>query len=121
MIDPLHTPTPGTAREQRQSSRKPLDADGILSVDGVQHRIRSIDLSAGGLSIALSKQLTVRRNCHVQFALTLQGQTHIVAASCHVVYCFYTGGKAYRAGLQFLSVAMNGADLIAQFVAADAA
>jgi c-di-GMP-binding flagellar brake protein YcgR len=89
-------------------------------VDGVQHRIRSIDLSAGGLSIALSKQLTVRRNCHVQFALPVGGQTHIVAASCHVVYCFYTGGKAYRAGLQFLSIAMNGADLIGQFIAADA-
>lgn len=106
-------------REQRQSIRKRLDADGILSVDGVQHRVRTIDVSAGGLSIVLAKQLTVRRNCHAQFALTLNGQAHIVAASCHVIYCFYTSDKAYRAGLQFLSIALNGAELIEQFIATE--
>ena len=107
-------------REQRQSARKRLESDGILSVDGTQHRINTIDVSAGGLSIAMSKQLTVRRNCHVQFVLDVAGQRHIVAASCHVVYCFYTGGKAYRAGLQFLSLALDGATLIERFIAAEA-
>ncbi len=106
-------------REQRQSARKRLESGGILSVDGTQHRINTIDVSAGGLSIAIAKQLTVRRNCHVQFALALDGQTQIVAASCHVVYCFFTGGKAYRAGLQFLSVALDGAELIDRFIAAE--
>ncbi|MGV3743279.1 MAG: PilZ domain-containing protein [Burkholderiaceae bacterium] len=106
-------------REQRQSARKRLESGGILSVDGTQHRFSTIDVSAGGLSVAMSKQLTVRRNCHVQFALDVAGQTHIVAASCHVVYCFYTGGKAYRAGLQFLSVALNGAELIDCYLAAE--
>jgi c-di-GMP-binding flagellar brake protein YcgR len=104
-------------REQRKSIRKRLDADGILSVDGTQHRVRTIDLSAGGLSIALSKQLTVRRNCHVQFALDVNGQTHIVAASCHVMYCFLTHERSFRAGLQFLSIALNGAELLEQFIA----
>lgn len=103
-------------REQRQSARKLLEADGILAVDGVQHRIRTIDVSGGGLSIAMAKQLTVRRNCHVQFALERDGQTHIVAASCHVVYCFLTGGKTYRAGLQFLSLAPDGAQLIEHYL-----
>lgn len=103
-------------REQRQSARKPLEADGILAVDGVQHRIRTIDVSAGGLSIAMAKQLTVRRNCHVQFALECGGGTQIVAASCHVVYCFLTGGKTYRAGLQFLSLALDGAQLVEHYL-----
>lgn len=106
-------------REQRQSVRKALDAEGILSVDGTQHRIRTIDVSAGGLSIAIAKQLTVRRNCHVQFAFELNGQTHIVAAACHVVYCFLTHERSFRAGLQFLSVALNGAELIEQFIATE--
>lgn len=104
-------------REQRQSVRKRLNADGILSVDGTQHRVRTIDLSAGGLSIVLSRQLTVRRNCHVQFALDLDGQTHIVAGSCHVIYCFLTHERSFRAGLQFLSLALNGAELIERFIA----
>lgn len=104
-------------REQRESLRKRLDAGGILAVDGTQHRVRTIDVSAGGLSIVLSKQLTVRRNCHVQFALELNGQTHVVAASCHVIYCFLTHERSFRAGLQFLSIALNGAELIEQFIA----
>lgn len=107
-------------RELRHSARRRLDADGILSVDGAQHRIRTIDISTGGLSIAVAKQLTVRRNCHVQFALGIEGQTHIVAAGCHAIYCFYTGGKAYRVGLQFLSIALDGAGLIERFIATHA-
>jgi c-di-GMP-binding flagellar brake protein YcgR len=103
------------ARDLRQSVRKPLNAAGILSTDGVQHRIRSIDISAGGLSIMIAKQLTVRRNCHVQFALQLGETKHIVAASCHVVYCLYSG-SAYRVGLNFLAIAGDGAALIAQHV-----
>jgi c-di-GMP-binding flagellar brake protein YcgR len=104
-------------REQRQSIRKVLRANGILSMDGTQHRFGAIDISAGGLSIAIPKQLTVRRNCHVQFELQVDGQSHIVAGSCHIVYCFFTGGKAYRAGLQFTSIALDGATLIEQYIA----
>lgn len=41
-------------RELTQLVRQRLHLDDILSVDGTQHRIRTIDISTGGLSIAMA-------------------------------------------------------------------
>ena len=94
-----------------------MSAGSIFPTDRAQYRMRTIDVSTGGLSIAMTKLLAVRRNCHARSALEVRGQAHVVAASSHVVHCFYTSNRAYRAGLQFLSTASNGADLIGKLIA----
>lgn len=96
----------------RKSTRKALNASGILSTDGAQYKITTIDVSKGGVSIEIAKQLTVRRNCHVQFDMGSGSESHTVAASCHVIYCFLGGDGKYRAGLQFLAVHAEGESVI---------
>jgi hypothetical protein len=105
--------------EQRRSVRKSLSADGILSVDGAQHRIRTIDVSAGELSIAMAKQLTVRRNCHVQFALEVQGKRMSLRRAAMSSIVFTLATEPIAQGLQFLSIALDGGNLIDQFIAAE--
>lgn len=106
---------PARRGEQRQSSRKPLEADGVLRVDGIAVDIRTVDISAGGLSLRSPKQLAVGKECRLEFALPAEGATHLVAAVVQVIYCFYTTERDFKAGVEFLEVAATGMEHIRRF------
>lgn len=111
-------PLPAGRGEQRQSNRKPLEADGVLSVDGITVGIRTVDISAGGLSIRSPRQLAVGKECRLEFPLAADGITHQVAAGAHVIYCFYTTDRDFKVGVEFLDIAAAGMASIKQFVGA---
>jgi len=103
-------------QEQRQGRRKGLDAAAVITIDGRPLSVRTLDLAPGGLSVSAGRQLAVGKNCHVNFELPEEEGMRIVAASAHIVYCFYTGDSAYRVGLQFSMLHADGAVAVAGYL-----
>jgi hypothetical protein len=102
-------------QEQRRAARKALDTDGVITIDGFPQDVRTMDVAPGGLCIVARKQLPVGKNCHVRFEIPGPDGIRVVAASGHVVYCFF-GGDGYKVGLQFMTVHSVGADIIQAYV-----
>jgi hypothetical protein len=105
-----------TKPEQRRAARKPLESTGVLTLGGIPFNIKTVDVSSGGLSFLVNKQLPVGRDCHVNFDVPVAGQAHIVAVSAHVVYCFFRGEEGYKIGLEFLQVHADGSEVIGRYV-----
>jgi hypothetical protein len=102
--------------EQRRATRKTLDSSGILTMSGIPFNVKTIDVGAGGLSVGCAKQLTVGKDCHLNFGVPAGDEIRNVAASAHVVYCFFKGSDGYKIGLQFLKVHADGANVIAEYI-----
>jgi c-di-GMP-binding flagellar brake protein YcgR len=99
-------------REQRRSDRKTAQLAGTISMDGYRSVIQTVDLSLGGMSLRAERLLGVGKEAHVTFSLD---DTHVVAATVRVVYCFFTQDEDFRAGLEFLEIS-NGASALTQFL-----
>jgi c-di-GMP-binding flagellar brake protein YcgR len=106
------TESKGPIREQRRSDRKTAELPGKITVDGYMSVIQTVDLSLGGMSLRAERLLGVGKEAHISFSLD---DTHAVAATVRIVYCFYTQDEDFRAGLEFLKIS-NGADALTQFL-----
>lgn len=98
--------------EQRRSDRKAIQLTGTITVDGYLAVIQTVDLSLGGMSLRAERLLGVGKEAHISFSLD---DTHTVAATVRIVYCFYTQDSDFRAGLEFLNIS-NGADALARYI-----
>lgn len=107
---------PAERGEQRQSDRKPIDADGVLTMDGTTVDVKTIDISSGGMCICSPRQLAVGKECLFRFSLNVGGMTHQINASVQIIYCFYTVCQDFKVGIEFLNITPIGEDNIKQFV-----
>lgn len=97
-----------SVREQRRTDRKAAELSGKITVDGYMYVIQTVDLSLGGMSLRAERLLSVGKEAHVSFSLD---DTHAVAATVRIVYCFYTQDEDFRAGLEFLDISSGEAQL----------
>ncbi|HYD79931.1 MAG TPA: PilZ domain-containing protein [Paucimonas sp.] len=103
--------------DQRLSPRKILRVDALLSVEGAGPRpVRTADISSGGLSIVLSRQLAIGQKVKIAFELTARGRKRKVVAIARVVHCSYTLSEGYRCGLHFLQAEDDAISLIALYM-----
>jgi c-di-GMP-binding flagellar brake protein YcgR len=109
--------TPRVEREQRRHARKPWATDGMLMAAGVCRSVRTIDLSAGGVSITSGTQLAVGTTCGLSLTLDVPGGAHTLQVSALVTYCFHTAEHTYQAGLAFMDLAPADHARIAAFTA----
>lgn len=102
--------------DQRQAPRKSLHAAAVITIDGRPLSVKTVDVSLGGLCICAGKQVAVGKKCHINFEIGEGEAKRVVAASAHVVYCFYGGESGYRAGLQFTALHGDGKEVIVRYL-----
>lgn len=102
--------------EQRQSARKPMEANGTLMVDGTEVAIKTIDISHGGLCIRAARQLAVGKEYPLSFDLATADGIRRVALTIDVIYCFHTEDRDFKMGVEFINPAPAVVDAIRQFV-----
>lgn len=112
------SPAPMSRGEQRQSDRKLVELDGVLTIDGVPVDVRTVDISAGGMCVRSHRQLAVGKECQLGFTLVAGGNMRQIVAGVQVIYCFYTVEQDFKVGLEFLHIAADAARDISQYVAA---
>lgn len=113
----IHSPTATTVREEhRQSGRKPLHADGTVTVDGTAVPMTTTNISLGGLSLRSARQLVVGKEYALNFPLALDGGARQVSVAAEAVYCFFTVEQDFRTGLKFVRLASDLENAIRQFI-----
>lgn len=115
LFAPSHSPQVART-EQRQSGRKQIEVDAVLTVDDVPIHVKTVDISTGGLCIRSTRQLAVGKECLMRFALAAGGVERLIATEVHVIYCFYTVQQDFKVGIEFVNLAATAADDVRQFV-----
>lgn len=94
--------------DQRRSSRRAVDAEVRVNAGGTPTVDRTLDISEGGMSVQSIRQYAVGTEAEIDFTLQQSELRAIVPTvagirQAKVVYCFYLGEAAYRAGFEFLA------------------
>jgi hypothetical protein len=98
-------PGPGKAEDRRAARRKPLHVTAILRFAGAPPlQARTIDLSAGGLSVNSPVPLPERAACEVEFPLLLRAGVHRMQLKARVAYSVLSATEGFKTGLQFVGV-----------------
>ena len=107
----------GTARQEiphddrRASPRKALRLRATLTAPGRTVPSQTIDLSAGGVCVALPFALSTGDECGVCIDLSACGSETQLELRGRVCYCVQIGEK-FRIGLQFVRMTTAGASFL---------
>lgn len=87
--------------ERRRIKRHPLRSRALIGIQG-QPSVRGsmIDISTGGISIALPSALAAGTECMVFFTVTVAGQLIAVSGAGKVANCICSG-DGFRIGMRF--------------------
>jgi hypothetical protein len=104
--------------EKRQSPRRDLKLQAVLNVDGMMPaKVRTQDIGKYGMSlVGIVVPLTAGQDVHVSFDMFHGGKLHHVSVSARISHCMMTPNEGYKAGMQFLSLDADVADLFAKYV-----
>lgn len=95
-------PSSESKPEKRRSPRSAFQTDGRLVLNGAVLDIRTVDISARGLSIHSPQQVGVGMEADLRFLLPVADSSSTVYARIRIVYCFHSGDGHYKAGLEIL-------------------
>ena len=97
--------------ERRTSPRKALRVSASLTAPGRTVPSQTIDLSDGGVCVALPFAVATGDECAVRIDLSACGVDTQLELRCRVCYCVPVGEK-YRVGLQFIRMTTAGASFL---------
>jgi hypothetical protein len=106
--------------DKRESVRKVLRTKAAVTMDdGAEPMlVNTTDIGKFGMClINIQKPITMGQHIRVTFDIFFGGDIHKVDLSARVAYCFYNDGEGYKAGLQFLDLASEGVNIVAQYIA----
>lgn len=103
--------------EKRTLPRKPVRTNALLAVPGASlMTVRTIDISVGGVCLAMSTQLTVGQKCKLTFELVKGGKKGRVTAQAKVIYCILNSQDGFKTGLQFIEIDPPSVGVIAEYM-----
>jgi c-di-GMP-binding flagellar brake protein YcgR len=97
--------------ERRSTPRKNLRLRATLTPPGRTVQSQTIDLSAGGVCVALPFALSNGDECGVRIDLSACGSDTHLELRCRVCYCVQIGDK-FRIGLQFIEMTTYAASFL---------
>ena len=102
--------------EQRQSARKILKVKALVAMDGqVPMLVRTVDISANGVSIAVQEPMPGGQAGHISFDLLVEGKAVPVSARVKAMYCVFSH-DAFKVGFQFLNLDLNAMSQLSRFL-----
>jgi len=102
--------------EQRTAARKVLKVKAKLTMDGMAPvPVRTMDIAAGGMSLAVAEPFKPGATCMLSFALFYEGKATPINVRSKVTYCILSGGE-FKLGLQFLNLDMGAMTTLAKFL-----
>jgi hypothetical protein len=106
--------------EKRKSPRRELKLPATMIVDGMMPaKVRTMDIGKFGMSlVGIVYQLNAGQDASVSFDMFFGGKLHHIAVSARVSHCVNTPSDGFKAGVQFLSLDADVADLLAKYVGA---
>jgi hypothetical protein len=103
--------------EKRALPRKPIRTNALLSVPGSSlMTVRTIDVSVGGVCLAMQAQLSIGQKCNITFELVKGGKKGRVTAQTKVIYCILNSQDGFKTGLQFLEIDPPSVGVIAEYM-----
>jgi|GEM_PF-4891904 len=106
------------AAEKRVAPRKPLRTTAILTMPGSESdKVRTIDLSTGGLCIGIPHALDIGQKCMVAFDMMHCGKKRKVNAVTRVTHCIFNSSEGcFKVGLQFVDIDSDSAIAVTDFM-----
>ena len=106
--------------EKRESPRRELKLPASLISDGMMPaKVHTMDIGKYGMSlIGIARQLTAGQDVNISFDMFFAGKLHHIAANARVSHCVDTPIDGYKAGVQFLSLDADIAEVLAKYVGA---
>ena len=102
--------------EQRQSIRKILKVKALVALEGrAPMQVRTVDVSANGVSIAVPEPMQAGQNGQLSFDLLVEGKSVPVAARVQAMYCIFSSGE-FKVGFQFLNLDLSAMSQLARFL-----
>ncbi|WKB50842.1 PilZ domain-containing protein [Eleftheria terrae] len=87
--------------ERRASARKVLRVPAVVQLAaGDRLEGRALDVSSGGVSIAVSKNPRVSTQCKLFFTLPLEGSLHAINCQAVVVHAILSNELGFKVGLK---------------------
>ena len=105
--------------ERRQTERRPLSVRVRFTLAGrPEMEVRSVDISATGMSVVVDLNLALSTACSVAFSLSqADGTQYKVALSASVAHSTYSGQRmGFVTGLQFRNVPSDTQSALARYV-----
>jgi hypothetical protein len=102
--------------DRRASPRKTLHrAITILLPDNTAVNGKTMDLSSGGMRVAVPRALSDRQECTVDFTMLMDGKPRSVSGSGRILSCV-CGTNGFSIGIQFDYLDAESSATIAQFL-----
>jgi hypothetical protein len=109
------------SEDQRKSPRRELKLQAMLMVEGASkpRKVKTLDIGQFGMTlVGIATPLEAGQEVRVSFDMFFAGKLHQVEVNSRVSHCMNTPTDGYRAGLQFLTVEAETADMLAKYVGA---
>jgi hypothetical protein len=107
-------------QDKRQSLRKALTSSGKLTRDGKRPaQIETINVAQEGIAISAHEKIVEGALYKIGFTLPLDGASHDLVVRANAVFCVYAGQSIYKAGLKFVEVDADAAELISKFLSVE--
>lgn len=89
--------------DQRSGARKIVRSKAVVVMDGMSPKQgRTLDISAGAVSITLDHKLATGDIGMVSFELFVEGRAQVVTCQSRVSYCIFSGDH-FKIGFQFMN------------------
>jgi len=91
--------------ENRKQMRKSLRCPAAVKwSDGTLTHTHTLDISSGGVSIAVPRPISGLGACHLAFVVLLPTGARNFMANCEITHCILSGVEGFRVGLRFLDL-----------------
>ena len=91
--------------EKRKQMRKSLRCPAAIKwSDGTLTHTHTLDISSGGVSVAVPRPISGTGTCHLAFVVLLSAGARNFMANCEITHCILSGVEGFRVGLRFLDL-----------------
>jgi|GEM_PF-2266265 len=103
--------------DRRRSARKALNTNGLLASQGHEPvEVKTVDLSLGGVAVAMPYRMALNQACIVTFDMPIQDKIRRVAAVAEVAYSVRNTKQDFKTGLRFVELDAAGAAAVGEYM-----